>query len=87
MTEPIAERYELHEKEAAIGDEIEEYGRRIARYGSCKTIKQLRDDRDAADDDDIEADAHYETVLRRVRRLKEICDYLERAAKQMKLEL
>ena len=87
MPEPIADRSEYGEVEASIGEEIQEYGRRISRYGEVKTIRELIQCRDESSDDDIDADDYYDAVLRRVRELKKIADRLEKLASDMKHEI
>lgn len=84
MPEPIADRSEYGEVEASIGEEIQEYGRLISRYGEVKTIGELRLWRDEFPDDDIDADEYYDAVLGRVRELKKIADRLEKLANDMK---
>ena len=84
MPEPIADRSEYGDAEASIGEEIQEYGRRISRYGEVKTIRELIQCRDESSDDDIDADEYYDAVLRRVRELKNIAERLEKLADDMK---
>ena len=84
MSEPIADRSEYGEVEASIGEEIQEYGRRISRYGEVKTIRELIQCRDESSDDDIDADEYYDAVLSRVRELKKIAGRLEKLANDMK---
>lgn len=87
MSEPIAEKYELAEIEASIGDEIQEYGRQISLYGDPHTIAKLRDMRDEANATDDDVENHYNAVLKRVRELKQIADRLERIAYCLKHEI